>query len=179
MAPSGLALIPFGPEHFTALAGWFPTEAALVQWGGIHVRFPLDERQMQAWVDDTSGDPPRRRCWMARQDSDLVGHAQLAIDRRNGVGLVGRFGIAPAHRGRGLATPLMHLVLEQAFADPGIERVELNVYTFNAAAIAAYDRAGFVREGVRRSSVAVGGARWDTAMMGILRPEYEAARTAA
>jgi RimJ/RimL family protein N-acetyltransferase len=81
-------------------------------------------------------------------------------------------GVAPAARGRGLAVPMLRLVLERAFAWPEIERVELNVYTWNTPAIRAYARLGFVHEGVRRSSVKVGPERWDTAIMGLLRAEW-------
>lgn len=179
MTSSDLQLIPFGPEHFTALSSWFSGERDVVQWGGNGVRFPLDEDQMQAMVDETVGERPRRRCWMAVLGDDLVGHAQLACDWRHRTALIGRFGIAPAHRGRRLATPLMGLVLEHAFAQAGMERAELSVYTFNAPAIAAYERAGFVREGVRRSSTAVDSERWDSTMMAVLRSEYEGAAHAS
>ena len=175
MTPPELRLIPFGPEHFTTLSRWFADEREVVQWGGNGVHFPLDAGQMQAMVDETAGDRPRRWCWMAALGDDLVGHAQLAFDWRHRTALIGRFGIAPAHRGRRLATPLMGLVLERAFTEAGMERAELNVFSFNTPAIAAYERAGFMREGVRRSCTAVDGERWDGTMMGILRAEYERA----
>ena len=59
------------------------------------------------------------------------------------------------------------------FQDPAVERLELNVYTFNAAAIRLYDALGFVREGVRRSLARVGGERWDAVHYSMLRSEYQ------
>jgi hypothetical protein len=58
------------------------------------------------------------------------------------------------------------------FRDPAFERIELNVYTFNHAAIAVYRSLGFVQEGNRRSAVRVGAERWDSAIFGLLRSEY-------
>jgi len=63
-------------------------------------------------------------------------------------------------------------VIDIAFAQPGIERVELNVYPWNVPARRTYERLGFVEEGVRRSSTRVGDERWDVIIMGILKSEF-------
>jgi RimJ/RimL family protein N-acetyltransferase len=70
-----------------------------------------------------------------------------------------------------MAVQLLQMIVQRVFALPGFERLELNVYTFNEAAIRTCEALGFVREGVRRSSVRVGTARWDTAMFALLRNE--------
>jgi RimJ/RimL family protein N-acetyltransferase len=75
-------------------------------------------------------------------------------------------------RGRGLAAPLVALVIREAFNLPEIERLELNVFPFNASAIRTYEGLGFVKEGVRRSSARVGAKRWDTAIMALLRADW-------
>lgn len=81
--------------------------------------------------------------------------------------------MSPAMRGRRLSIPMLRLVLAEAFADAAIERLELNVYSWNVAAIRTYSKLGFVPEGVRRSSVKVDDERWDTAIMGMLRREWD------
>ena len=58
------------------------------------------------------------------------------------------------------------------FAEPVVERLELNVYTFNAAAIRTYEALGFVREGIRRSLAKVGEERWDAAHYAMLRADH-------
>jgi RimJ/RimL family protein N-acetyltransferase len=169
-----LTLVPFAPAHFPILAAWFGSEADVVQWGGDAMVYPLDARQMLAMLDEGGGDRPARLCWMAADDDGaLVGHVQVAFDWRHGVARLARVGIAPAARGRGLGGQMVRLALARAFADPGIERAELNVYSWNVAAIRTYERLGFVREGTRRSAARVGAQRWDTAMMGLLRAEWE------
>jgi RimJ/RimL family protein N-acetyltransferase len=164
-----LTLIPFAPEHFALLSGWFRTEAEVVQWGGPLARFPLSHDQLQGLLHQGIADPPARLCWMAEKDAALIGHAQLSFDWRNGNAKLCRVGIAPEARGQRLAAPMLRLVIEKAFAFPDIARLELNVYTWNAAAMRAYEGLGFQLEGVRRSSVLVGDERWDTAMMALLR----------
>jgi RimJ/RimL family protein N-acetyltransferase len=174
-----LKLVPFAPAHFATVASWFASEGDVVQWGGPAVVFPLDAPQMQAMVDEGKGENPARLCWTADEDGLLVGHAQITLNWRHGLAGLCRVGVAPSARGRGLAVPMLRLVLEQAFALPEIERAELNVYTWNKPAIRAYERRGFVHEGVRRSSVRVGAERWDTAIMALLRAEWVAAASAS
>jgi RimJ/RimL family protein N-acetyltransferase len=168
-----MKLVPFAPEHFATLAGWFPSQAAIVQWGGPQLLYPLDQTQMQAMLAEGTSNLPARLCWMAALDEEIIGHAQLAFDWRNGNVTLGRVAIAPELRGRGYAVPMLELFLAEAFRYPRIMRLELNVYTFNTAAIRTYERLGFVHEGTRRSSAAVGEERWDTQIMAILRSEYQ------
>jgi len=57
-----LTLIPFAPAHFATLASWFASEGEVVRWGGPAVAFPLDDRQMQAMLDEGKGEKPQRVC---------------------------------------------------------------------------------------------------------------------
>jgi len=78
------------------------------------------------------------------------------------VGMVSLYAIAPARGeaefgrlllgepdagGRGLATEATRLVAGLALGELGLRRVHLEVAAANAAAIAVYERSGFVREG--------------------------------
>ena len=108
---------------------------------------------------------------MAEHGSDLVGHVQLRYDWLNGNATITGVAIAPNHRGRGLAAPMLRAVIAEAFARPQIERLELNVFTSNAVAVHLYRRLGFVGEGVRRSCIRVGQERWDLLAMSMLRAE--------
>ncbi len=166
-----LSLVPFTADHFATLSGWFASEREVVQWGGSAVRFPLNDEQLQAMTDEALTEPATRWCWMAERGAELVGHVQLALDWRHGNALIGRVAIAPSRRGQGLAVPMLELVVSKAFSLDAMERVELNVYTWNAAAIATYERLGFQTEGIRRSCTRVGNERWDAAMMSLLRSE--------
>lgn len=168
-----MQLIPFNTDHFSTLASWFSNEADVVQWGGPLMRYPLDAPQLQALLDECQSDPPRRMCWMAVDGDQLIGHVELGLDWRNGNAVVQRVAITPAFRGRGLAVPMLRLLMEQAFAFPQIVRLELNVYTFNVPAVKTYEKLGFLHEGTRRSSTLVGNERWDTAVMAVLRDEYQ------
>ncbi len=165
---------PFSQADIPPLLTWFQTPAELVQWGGPGRTFPLDEAQMLALLAETNGAHPARRIWAGNRQSTLTAIASV-LDGRHGTALLTMVGVAPDARGQGLAAPFIGQVLETVFQDPAIERLELNVYTFNAAALRLYDVLGFVREGIRRSLARVGEERWDAAHYSMLRTEYRGA----
>ncbi|WP_370675317.1 GNAT family N-acetyltransferase [Pleomorphomonas sp. PLEO] len=168
MAPP-LRVVPATPERLAPLASWFQTPEALAQWGGSGLRFPLDAEQIAAMLAETLTEPPLRLAFAGLLGEETAAHAQLVLDRADGVARLARFAIAPHYRGQGLARPFLSelfALLDEAGEFP---RLELNVYTFNAPAIALYESLGFELEGVRRSSVKVGNARWDTAIYAIIR----------
>ena len=64
----------------------------------------------------------------------------------------------PALRGQGYGREALDLLLGYAFHELGLYRVGLTVLDYNTAAIRAYERVGFVREGVQREAVWRAGA---------------------
>ena len=168
-----LTLRPFAPSDYTLLSSWFNSLPDVVQWGGSHVSYPITPADLDVMLQEGQSQPPSRRCWMVCRGDTPVGHAQLAYDWRDGNIRLGRVVIAPSERGQGLGRPMVTLMIDEAFRTPGIERLELNVYTFNERAIHLYKTLGFTFEGVRRSSTRAGDARWDTGMMGLLRSEWQ------
>ena len=76
-------------------------------------------------------------------------------------------GLVPEFRGRGLGRRLIDAALGQA-RERGFLRVELSVHADNAAAIALYEKVGFVTEGVLKRAVYIDGRFLDTISMAIL-----------
>ena len=79
------------------------------------------------------------------------------------------------HIGSGWGTDAQRTLLAFGFGTLGLERISLTVSASNARAIRSYEKVGFQREGVMRSSFRVAGERQDTVLMAILRDEWEAA----
>lgn len=74
--------------------------------------------------------------------------------------------------GQGLGTRAMTLLLDHAFGTLNMHRIGVPVLAYNARAIAAYTKLGFVREGVLRDSAWVDGAWHGDIMMGLLSSEW-------
>ena len=85
------------------------------------------------------------RSLVALDGDEPVGLALLGVRASAGAGeraWVGGFGLAPTHRGRGLAVPLAEALLDVARAS-GVSQVRLEVLTPNVAALRTYERVGF------------------------------------
>ena len=165
----------FVKEDFQVLSSWFEDEKSLGQWGGGGLGSTLSIEDMLDMLREENTHPKLRICRQAfNEKGEAVGHIQIAFDHVNGVGRIARFVVAPNMRGKGYGCTIMKAALNQLFSDSSVQRAELNVFTWNSQAINLYLKLGFIAEGVRRSSVLVGGARWDTYFMGLLRADWSA-----
>ena len=79
--------------------------------------------------------------------------------------------LSPDFRGRGVGTEAVRQLTAFAFERHNLRRVHLEVLASNAAAIRAYEKAGFVEEGRRREHAWVRGRYEDMVIMGILQAE--------
>jgi RimJ/RimL family protein N-acetyltransferase len=81
-----------------------------------------------------------------------------------------------ARLGVGLGTEAIALVLEYAFNVLKLHRLSVRVLDYNARAIRAYEKCGFVVEGREREAAFVDGIWHDDMMMGLLDREYAGIR---
>ncbi len=81
-------------------------------------------------------------------------------------------GLLPDWRGHGLGRRLLQIALDQADA-LRFSRVELDVVTDNTAAIALYERMGFVREGVKAGAWRLNDVTRDILQMARRNPGLE------
>ncbi|MCS6903330.1 MAG: GNAT family N-acetyltransferase [Candidatus Bipolaricaulota bacterium] len=79
--------------------------------------------------------------------------------------------------GKGYGTETTCLMARYAFETLGMHRVWLSVYEYNQRGIRAYEKAGFVREGLLRQARYHNGRFYDVLVMGLLRSEWEAQRS--
>jgi putative acetyltransferase len=110
---------------------------------------------------------------VAELDGQVVGNAGLQpagnrLRRRHAMGL--GMAVDPACWGRGVGSGLLAALLDWADRWAGVLRVELQVYTDNARAIALYRRHGFVVEGTHRAYALRDGAWADVHSMARLHP---------
>jgi RimJ/RimL family protein N-acetyltransferase len=172
-----LTLRPFDRSDFARLVAWAESAEFLMQWAGPIFTYPLDEAQLERYRLLATGDPPTRLIFtvLAAPAGEAVGHIELSnIDRRNRSASVSRVLIAPGRRGQGLGQQMVAQVLEIAFGQLGLHRVDLFVFDFNQSAIACYERAGFVREGRLRDVRQMPGGFWSLIQMSLLEHEWAA-----
>jgi [ribosomal protein S5]-alanine N-acetyltransferase len=111
-----------------------------------------------------------------REDDIVIGTCTLAhvskTHRRAEIG----FALARAHWGAGLANEALHRLLEFAFGELHLHRIEADVDPRNARSIAALERLGFRREGHLRERWHVGDEICDGLFYGLLAREWHEAR---
>lgn len=161
-----------------ALLGWVTTYKQMVQWSGPwNFVFPLDEDQLARYfLAGTTADGLRRMQFKAVdvESGTMVG--QIGFGRiwdKTNAGHMGPVIVAPSCRSSGIGLQMVRQLLAIGFEQQRLHRIELVVFSFNAAAISCYERAGFQNEGVMRDIVCVGEDYWHWRVMSILEGEWE------
>lgn len=172
--PPELRLRPLEKADFPLLLGALRTADDVLAWAGPDVTWPLDEAQLEAHLA-LGDDPARCRNLVGEVDGEAVAHAQLLIRAAHRNGHVTRVLVAPAHRGRGVGTALMRAIAGLAFGELRLHRIGLHVYDGNAAAIASYERVGFVREGYQRDMALTSDGWWGSIPMALFADEVRLA----
>ena len=81
--------------------------------------------------------------------------------------------IHPLFRGRRIADSAARLLQRYVLGELGYHRLELAIYGFNERAIAHAERAGYVREGVKRRAYLRHGEWQDAVLFSLLQDELE------
>ncbi|WP_353508487.1 GNAT family N-acetyltransferase, partial [Intrasporangium sp.] len=139
------------------------------------------------WFDLPSDPPgaPRHTGWVAdpREQWDSGSPATFLVEWQgmpagsvdvtrlaDGVGSLSWVVYAP-FRGRGLASRAVRLLVEFAFAELGLRRVEAHVDPLNRPSLRIALRAGLRREGLLRGNAQLGGQPHDTVVFGRLKDD--------
>lgn len=156
--PSDIAaIVAYGQDPDVEETGWLP----------IHV--PCSHEVAARVVEEF------QRGWQGRFGVTLIITVPPATDMRGvvhlflptaGVGEIA-YGVAPQHRRRGLATRATRLVADWAVAQLDCSRVEIVITAraiYGLASQRVAEKAGFVRDGVRRSHVPATGREYEDAL---------------
>ncbi len=161
-----------------------------------------DQKRCQRWINDRATrttlaaylpineDAERGFIESAAKDNNTV---HFAIVRRDGHQHIGNCSLMGIHwkdrkaefgimigevdqRGKGYGTETTRLTVQFAFETLNLNRVQLCVFTDNEAGIRAYEKVGFVREGIKRENTFVDGRYIDEVMYSLLAREYFASK---
>lgn len=172
-----IELQPFTRDDFPQMIDWAVSPEFLMQWCGWTFAYPLDTAQLERYLYSSQGEHPFRRIFSAVDTSTqrVVGHIALSsLDPRTQSGTIACVTVDAALRGKGVGEAMVRHVLETAFDELHLHRVELNVFDFNTGAIALYEKLGFVKEGLIREARRVGDTWWSHYHMSMLEQEWRA-----
>jgi RimJ/RimL family protein N-acetyltransferase len=136
-----------------------------------------DERRLRSWYGSRNAQTDRLDLAVVdHATGDCVGEVVLNDWDRHNASCNFRTLFAAAGRDRGLGTEATRLVVGYAFDTLGLHRVSLEVFAFNPRARRAYEKVGFVAEGVLRQVLRDTDGWVDATVMSILAPEWAAHR---
>lgn len=137
---------------------------------------PKSEAELTRWLEEGHKETNAFLFAIRPPDGDdLIGYIELdGIVWAHQVGWLA-IGIGDsANRGRGYGYEAAQLVLQFAFHELNLHRLQLTVFDYNERAIALYEKLGFRREGSFREFLQRDGRRYDMHLYGLLRREWEA-----
>jgi diamine N-acetyltransferase len=164
-----IELTPLRAEHAPAMARWME-DKEIVEGLGLS-REPSAEYTEQ-WVARALEDPSYVP-FAVLAEGEHVGCVILdQIDRRLGLARLSIYLGPPEVRNRGIGQTAVRLALAHAFRMLGLFKVWLTVHEGNVRAITAYERCGFVIEGVLRGEFLLGEERLSAIRMGVLADDF-------
>ena len=95
------------------------------------------------------------------------------VNRRSRIAAVSAFVIDPARRGERIGVPAARAIQRHLIRDIGFHRLQMEVYAFNERALRHAERAGWIREGVRRKAYLRDGAWVDGIMFGLVEEDLD------
>lgn len=166
-------LTAINEKDMEIIARWY-SDIDFLRFFDTAPALPKTELQLYEWIKSIQ-DSSSSVAFAIRpiEDDEIAGYIELdKISWVHGVATVG-IGIGAAeHRGKGYAKEALKLLMELAFNELNLHRLQLNVFNYNERAIMIYESLGFKREGVYREYIHRDGRRWDMYLYGILRNEW-------
>lgn len=138
---------------FLAAAGSYDRE-------GVAARVGQPEDEGGVVMIELGGEPAGAMAWELR-------------NRRSRIVHVGGVAVHPRFRGRRLADDAARLLQRHLIRELGFHRIELEIYGFNERAQRHAERAGFVREGVKRKAYARDGGWADGVLYALVEEDLD------
>ena len=137
----------------------------------------LTEDQAKAWVEGIASHPAAWVIeWQGRAIGEILLDNFVEADKRAGL-IIGI--LDPDALGKGLGTEAIRAIAEFSFDALGIHKLSMRVLAFNTRAIRAYERVGFIREGLERESALIGDIWHDDVIVGLLKRDFDALHSGA
>jgi RimJ/RimL family protein N-acetyltransferase len=135
-------------------------------------RAALDRDNLLREVERSAAEPRVFGRFLIEVDGERAGAMGFELaNERSRIARLERLAVDPAFRGRRIADTAARLFQHYLFDQLGFHRLELEIYAFNERAVGHAERAGFVREGVKRRAYRRHGEWVDAVLFGLVRDD--------
>jgi len=130
---------------------------------------PRDRDGVLAEIERSQAEPEEFGRFVIEVDGERAEPMGFEVaNRRSRIANLGSLAVHPDFRGNRLADKAAQLFQRHLIFDLGYHRLQLEIYGFNERAVAHAERAGFVREGVKRRAYWRHGEWVDGVLFGLL-----------
>ena len=119
----------------------------------LHYDLPLKVEETLQWFERTKDSETRLDLTITQEDIPVGILGLLQINSKNGSAELYITIGEPSCKGKGIAAEAMRQLLGIAYGELGLHRIYLLTETANLAAVRAYEKFGFVREGCLRDEL--------------------------
>ena len=137
-------------------------------------RAARDHDAIAAEIERSQGDPTSYGRFVIEVDGARAGVMGFEVEnRRSRIAHLERLAVHPDYRGQRVSDEAARLLQRHLIRDLGYHRLQLEIYGFNERALAHAERAGFIREGVRRKAYWRNEEWVDGVLYGLVREDLE------
>jgi RimJ/RimL family protein N-acetyltransferase len=139
------------------------------------VALMFNRKDEENFIDSQSALSPERHSFAIERISDgayLGGCGFVGIDWKSRHGKVGIF-LGERFTGKGYGSEAMELLINFGFWEMNLNKIKLEVYSFNPRAIRVYEKLGFETEGVFKQELFRHGSYHDVISMALFRRDWE------
>jgi RimJ/RimL family protein N-acetyltransferase len=135
---------------------------------------PRDRDSMLAEIERSEAEPDEYGRFVIEVEGEPAGLMGFEVaNRRSRIANLGSLAVHPSFRNQGVADRAAWLFQRHLIYDLGYHRLQLEIYGFNDRAQRHAERAGFVREGVRRKAYWRNDEWVDGVIYGLVREDLE------
>jgi RimJ/RimL family protein N-acetyltransferase len=120
-------------------------------------------------IERSEREPQEFGRFVIEVDGERAGAMGFEVaNRRSRIANLGGLGVHPGFRGRRVSDEAARLLQRHLIDDLGYHRLQLEIYGFNERAMRHAERAGFVKEGVKRKAYLRHGEWVDGVLYGLI-----------
>ncbi|KAF0865871.1 UDP-4-amino-4,6-dideoxy-N-acetyl-beta-L-altrosamine N-acetyltransferase [Pseudomonas sp. LD120] len=141
----------------------------------MYTSHEISEQEHQRWLSSLRGNPAQA-VFVVMEQGRALGIVSLnAINTRQKTA-DWAFYLDAEQQGKGLGSRIEFWILDYAFTEAGLEKLNCEVLANNPAVINMHLKFGFQQEGLRRQNILKDGQRIDVVLLGITKAEWQSKR---
>lgn len=107
------------------------------------------------------------------KEEELIGGCGInRVDRKNSIAEIGIW-LGEKYHGKGYGSDTLRVLCAFIFNELNINKIVLNVFSFNEKGLRCYEAVGFVKEGIKRQEIFRYGKYHDVIYMGLFKEELK------